>query len=317
MSNISTSEKIYIREFDSYHSISDDDELEWFAEEKEGDIQLLGGVAVSSSMLHKFFFMSSEDWHWAQYRAGRRFSQGNQWRAHERTLAKELLALGRVYAIRRYARREGIAADAALAAAMPYGMTALLYRFFTEEGIALGSEQRDKLKLLFGDQWSRCDANAYERTGLLQAAIYEIAAELEGPLRPGQLGRIRMRNILSASRLHFSLMELRGLGFEGVGSLERKYELARQHPIRPVIVRADARYRRAWAMQHLWPLSYYYPIPLRQALARGIRQTERSSRWLDRAVFVNELALAYCVMQASGERRSARCTEVPVRAVRA
>lgn len=280
---------------------------------KVGDIDLLAQHFMCSSALETEFGLSPEDWQWAQYQANRYLRGGKTWEKLEPRVLKELLSAGRAYAIRRYARREHLSPEAAMTATLPYGMTALLHRYFSEEGIPLSHAHRQKLRLTLSQGLYAKDSTAYDKTACIQADIHTIATDLWGNGGPLRLDRNRTRKILSLSRLHFSVAETKSKSYSELAQLEKMYETRRQHSSAtvPTLARRSARFIRDWQLQHLWPLSYYYPVPIRQALKRGQRHLETEGQTVSRTIMVNEVALIYCVMQAARERHSARCVRVP------
>lgn len=327
MSNSGNFEPIYIRELDTHFSLTEDDgENEQRQQSMDRwchlfqDIELMNDYPMPPFELQWMFGLEPEDWQWALYRAHKELSRGDDsWAQLEPQLVKALLSEGRAYAIRRYARKEGLPAAAAMAAALPYGMTALLYRFFAEEGLPLTPQNRQALRDAFEHEnvfEQGTDAPhllAYDRTALVQAAIHDSAADVWGAVGPQRLNRQRVRKILSLTRLHFAIAESKRKSFPAIENLEQAYAARRRRSATapPKRMRPGARFIPNWQSRHLWPMTYYYPVGIRQAFERASRFLKQTEHGFSRAVAVNELALAYATLTAARDHRSARCRPLP------
>lgn len=325
MSNTGNFDSIYIRELDAFVSIHGDDDSHeeqlaaaWDSQFK--DIDLLDGSFIRPHLLQDALGLSPQDWQWALYRADKQLGgSSNRPEQLESQLVKALLAEGRAYAIRRYARKENLPIDSAMTASLPYGITALLYRFFTESGLSLSRQHRLCLKEAFeqGQEFEQdLDAPAmlaYDRTTQVQDAIHRIAADIQGPLGPKHLDREKMRRILSLVRLHFSVSESKKKRFMALINLDQAYAKRRQQAGAPAVLlqRPNARFIRGWQQQHLWPITYYYPVSIRQSFERVTHFMAQARRTLVPTIAVNELALAYASLQAAREHRRARCKRLP------
>jgi hypothetical protein len=61
-----------------------------------------------------------------------------------------------------------------------------------------------------------------------------------------------------------------------------------------------------WRLRHLHSLAYLFPYSIRHALARGIQHRLGSSKFPERAIAVNELALAHCSILLMRRKARAR-----------
>jgi hypothetical protein len=318
MSNTSGG-SFYVRDLDRYISFSSLD-ADWEKEHRRsdwesavGDIELLDGRFTQSFYLQEQFGSSIQDWKFSRYQALRMLGDNKTWRNIQPALVKELLKAGNAYAIRRYARKEKVSVSAAQTAAITYGITAIMSRFFSLENVHLTSQQRRSVMEVFRGALDHAELTAYDKTALVREEIGHIVTDAWGKLDSDRLNKERVRRVLSLIRLNFSVAEMRVRGFADLADLKAKYARRREHQntSRPSFLRPNAQFIRGWEMQHLWPLTYFYPVPIRYAFERGERHLERERPEPSKAVAVNELALALCVMQAARERRSARCSGMP------
>lgn len=251
-----------------------------------GELRLLDGKATSAKDLFNRNIAPSE-WRHAVHQAEMTISHEN---AEERYL-KGLLDLGRSYAIARFARWEKLDYPSALTATLPHGIRALVNQLLLAEGIERSRYVEDVIRsaLITTD---RNGLTAYSRTGQVQSALHRITKRppyFEGPKK---LNRFGMRNILSLTRLHFSVAELKSISIDDLKSLFLDYENERAAAAtcdNPIVTNGKS--IRGWSQRHIQPLTNLYPFCIRHALKRTTADRQGG---LDRAALVNELALAHC-----------------------
>ncbi len=264
-----------------------------------GDLPLLAGKAISARKLYRQGILPSE-WrhalHQAEMAIGHLSDELYQHvddgrRSPESRFVKGMLDLGRPYAIARYARWEHLDYSLALTATLPHGIRALVNQFLVAESITRTRYADVSIRAVLDPNQAR-GMIAYNRTGLLQAALHRIADDF--PIHPGggSLERERMRVILSLARLHFSTLELRLMSIEELRLLLVIYDTERaaagQDETR---VTTNGRLIRAWRQRHVQPLLSFYPYVIRHGLRRALAHGVDG---FDRMVLVNELALAHC-----------------------
>lgn len=303
---------IYVRELDSYISIDNNPfaDEEWDArvlrEQKEqeelhekfrsiGAVNLFAGETLVPSKLIEFG-ISPERWQWGVYQAERRLLHYEHWTRLEPLLVRQLHSLGRAYAIRRYAKFEKLHVATATAAALPYGINALFHQYFESEGLQATPSLAQRINVVLRECLGNPDATAYSKTARVQEEIHAIARCAWGEAGPITISRKRTREILSLTRLHYSIAETKSGGLGRLGQLKNMYDAERERLSRggPLVLHPFARVVRDWHRQHVWPLTAYYPISIRDAFDRGSREVEIGGGRSERVVWVNELALAYC-----------------------
>ena len=277
-----------------------------------GDLQLLAGKAISARKLYQQGILPSE-WRHALHKAEmvigyvpdelhQHASVDRQ--SPESRFVKGMLDLGRSYAIARYARWEHLDYSLALTATLPHGIRALVNQFLAAESITHTRYTDASIRTVL-DPNQADGMIAYNRTGLLQAAIHRIADDtrrhswaaraaddISTHLGGRRLDRERMRVMLSLARLHFSTLELRLMTIDKLRLLLAMYETERaaagQDETR---ITTNGRFIRSWRRRHIQPLLNLYPYAIRHGLSRTLAHGEDS---FDRAALVNELALAHC-----------------------
>lgn len=299
---------IYVRELGGHVSIDLNPyaDQEWEAEQEEqaehikklenlGTITLFAGKSISYVALDRRG-ISPEHWRWGAYQAERFLRHYDSWDRLEPLLMRQLHSLGRAYAIRRYARREKLAIAAAMTAALPHGMSALLHEYFLSEGLHSAQSFSQRISAVLHRCLGNADLTAYSKATLVQAEIHAIAAGAWGESGALTLNRKKTREILSLTRLHFSVAEMKSGGLKRYGQLRDMYDAERERLCRdgPAFLHPFARFVRDWHLQHVWPLTAYYPISVRHALDRGNQHLVMNEGKVNRTVVANELALAYC-----------------------
>lgn len=306
MSNVAGFESVYIGDLDEYISIdgiNDDNQREYEEEElnKEwssiGTVELMAERSLSPFLLGDRGILPS-DWKWEVYRAKRYFRDLNSWKYLEPMLVRKLLSEGRTYAIRRYAKWEKIPFDAAMTAALPYGMRALLSQFFEEEHISLTHTQSQQLVKILHQAAESSHLIAYEKTALLQSIIHSIADDTWGSNGSSFLDKRRMRTILSLIRLHYSVAEMKNGGFGKFSDLEAMYRTRRQEVsrVQPTLPLFKSKFIKNWRFRHLRPLLFFYPFAFRNAITRGRLHILNIKNSGCRESVVNELALLCCAL---------------------
>lgn len=257
-----------------------------------GEIPLLAAKSTSARILHRKGVSPSE-WRWSLHQAEHALHNNQQWRDLERPFVQELIALGQSYAISRYAKWERLPYSSALTATFPLGLKALINQFLIGEGITRTSLMSDCLQtaLKSAEQHSGI---AYVRTGILQAAIHQIADQAPSHLGHQVLDREGMRVTLSLARLHFSVSEMKVTSLRQLQSLADMYTTERtalqQSSARPEVI--NGRPIRFWGLRHMRPLMDLYPFCIRHGVSRGMHHHSAVAEEPDRSIAVNELALA-------------------------
>jgi hypothetical protein len=257
-----------------------------------GEFPLFSGKSISARALNDRG-ISPDKWLWAKHEAEHALHEQFDWSRIELLLVKDLLSLGRRYAVARYAKWESISYHAALTATFPHGFRALLDQFLDGQKGFESIEQRRSIHSSLQRVSSADGLTAYHRTGILQLAIHKSANDAFAYLC---LEKNAMRNILSLARLHYSVCEIGGLNLLGLRCLEQSYKNARIETMRQIDHRSPIgrRHIQNWTLRHHHPLTYLYPYAIRHAIARGIADREAKFEPTNRSIAVNELALAHC-----------------------
>ncbi len=295
-------DRIYVSDIDGYISIDGINAANEAAEKEEalresfdelGTIELLAGVTTKGTMLRSAG-IGVDDWKWEIAQAEKRLRDLSD-KAIEPTLLKDLLALGRAYAIGRYAHSERLSRETAKAAALPYGIQALLHKFFLSSGLRPSAEIKKQFLNLFNDLRRRSDITAYEKTGHVQKKLHALAETAWGSRGALELDRSETREILSLVRLYFSVSEPTYMSFARVRDLEDLY-LAWSEEVSSLEygLLPGRTFIQGWAQRHIVPLNYFYPIEIRAALARGAEHSRTDRGQISRRIAMNELALANC-----------------------
>jgi hypothetical protein len=260
-----------------------------------GEIQLLAGKVISSYNLSRRGITAAE-WRWAIHEAERALHNLQNWGGIEALFIKDLLSLGKRYAIARYAKWERITYAAALTATFSHGFMALLDQFLNSEKIVGQAAQRSEIRATVQRAFRERDLTAYHRAGMVQSAIHQSADGAFGPKGYLRLNREGMRTILSLARLHYSVCEIGVKSLSGLQHLDHLYENARLEVQRGIDRRSPVLGRQIqnWELRHLHPLTYLYPFSIRHAIARGLQHHEVASDSPNRTIALNELALARC-----------------------
>lgn len=312
--------RIWVSDIDGYvdlNAINREYEREW--EEKRlrleidalGDIPLLAGKAISADTLNDKGIPPAE-WRWAKHQAEQALAGCESPSTLERTLVRRLVALGKPYAIRRYAKWERVSYASAMTTTLPLGLRALCDQYLAGEGLAASAAHRELLRSTLHSADRTGDTIAYWRAGKVQSVIHQIARDLRGEPGVASLNRESTRTILSLTRLRFSIAELDLDMFDEVRSLSQRYEKARtvERFKASRNVRAGKRHIVRWRIQHLYSLLYFFPYAVRGALSRAVLHSAASPRRLDHATAVHELALAsastVCAKRSSGRRAPPR-----------
>ncbi|CAO4191866.1 hypothetical protein [Methylorubrum extorquens] len=295
--------RVWVGDLDGYINL---DAIDWAndreAEEeallaeldKIGNLALLAGKSISAHSVNARGVSPSE-WRWAMHEADKQLAPLLDAAGFERALVRALSSMGRPYAIARYAQWERVPKASALTAALPYGFKALLTQYLQAEGLQRTDVERERIRTTLSTARDAQVVNAYERVGMLQTALHELAYHVKGSHGPRRLDQEGTRMILSLARLHFAVAESRVECFREIVELNARYEAARhsyrsgEDEYRPVV----GRHLKNWRARHLRPLSDLYPFSIRHALARGANSGSLSGEHA-RTIAMNELALAHC-----------------------
>lgn len=297
----------WVGDLDGYVSISaierankaEQDELQLQVElDAIGDIGLLAGTSLHSRELAQLG-IRPPDWRWGVHQGEQALRDAQSWSEIERPFVSGLLALGRKYAVNRYAAWEDLPRSAAWAATLPYGFKALLEQYLMGEGLRLGRQHRALLNDTLDRTENQPDVLAYHRVGALQSAIHRIARDLL-PIGPKALDRHRTRTILSLARLRYSVLEADVKTVHDVEALQERYRKARDTELAAAATHApvlNGKHIRNWRLRHLHSLHYFFPRSVRNAFLRAVWHGKTAAVPPDRTVVVNELALAHCSLR--------------------
>lgn len=198
-------------------------------ETEVGDIFLFSGRSITSKTLLSRG-LTPERWRWAQHNAENALGDAKDSSELDRLFVNKINAMGRRYAIGRYARWEGLSFDVALTATFPYGLKALLHQYLAREvslaNIPEGSTIQEFLlqaEHLRGSGKHGDRPTAYERTSVIRQALHEFALLARGAGGHLQLNKESMRTILSLCRLHFSVSECNVSRLKDFKVLHRRY----------------------------------------------------------------------------------------------
>lgn len=296
-------ELVWVSDIDGYIDIDainhshelEQKELQLQAELEEiGTIRLLAGKMLSADALNARG-ISPAEWRWALHEAERALHEDQGLDGAGARFVRQLISLGQRYAVGRYAKWERLSYEAALISTLPLGFRALLDFFLRAAGLSECSGKGSILPEALKAASSTPGMTAYERTGLIQSAIHEIAREAFGPSGHQRLDRESMRTLLSLARLHFSAAELKAIGgLDDLRDLDQLYATARRD-LEDESLRAPpvgGRRIKNWRSRHLYPLPHLFPYSVRYALARALQEPGGNQASPERSVLVNELALA-------------------------
>jgi hypothetical protein len=296
---------IWVGDLNGYINVDFSDEYEHelkeLALEREmdeiGDISLFAGKAISSRVLLSRG-VSPDRWRWAQHHAEKSLADAKCKIELELRFVENVNAMGRRYAVARYARFEGLSYSTALTATFRHGLRALLYQYIAREPLLGDSKQRPVIQKSLSHAIAADGLTAYDRAGKIRQTLHDIAILNHGPEGHLCLDKDGVKEILSLCRLHFSVLECDVHSLLMLQELDRLYGRAR--------IEAGngsdqgqaitGKYIRNWKMRHLHPLTFFFPYSLRNAVARGILQISEDPGSFDRCRIVNELALAHCGM---------------------
>lgn len=314
-------EYAWVSDLDDYidlDNLDSDDEYERTALQKDldgiGDIRLFSEMAISERILNGRGIYA-KDWRWAIHQAENALHEHQNWSDLEAYVLKDLLNLGRRYAVARYAKWEAITYNSAITATLPHGFNALLNQFLMTEKVINHIDQRRQIHSSIWIANAATDLTAYHRTAIFQAAIHQSANEAHGVNGYRLLDKDRMRNILSLARLRYSISEIVVQSLRDLNNLDMLYEKARivaQSNFHSDHIHMDARFQdtvgspnlspgareiKNWGLRHIHPLTYFYPYSIRHAILRAKKHLATKSLPPSRTIAVNELALARCGMR--------------------
>lgn len=292
---------IWVRDIDGYvdiDAINHEHRLEARANAVQaeldglGEIKLLAGKSIYGHALN----VPIEEWRWALSRAEQAIVALDTWATLERVFVSELIAMGRRYAISRYAKWERLTYPSAITATLPLGLKALISQFLVAEGIANTSWVRDTIQTALDATQGASFITAYARAAQLQSALHRIADATSDHAGARELDREGMRTILSLARLHFSVGEAKVGSLHELRVLIDAYEVERNLAANSQQGRSatSGHLIRAWPVRHLRPLVDLYPYAIRNMFSRALHHLQEVAELPDRAIVVNELALAHC-----------------------
>lgn len=296
-------DSVWVSDLDSHISINHQDE---YSDDEAsiqdefnsvGEIKLLNKKSISARDLLKKS-ISPSDWHHAVHKSRLIIGYDDldfEGKINQHLLndfLKGMLALGRRYAITRYAKSEHLDYATALTATYVHGIRALVNQFLSSEQIRRTTDVEAIVRIaLDPDPTSRM--TAYQKTGLMQLALHRIADEAPGHPGSEKLDRYRMRDLLSLTRLYFSSVELRDISLDHLRSIHETYSISRTFEKNECREHApiNGSHIRAWRLRHIRSLVYFYPYAIRFGLDRALAH---NFNHVEVKTLVNELALAHC-----------------------
>lgn len=259
-----------------------------------GEILLFSDKSISVRSLNERG-ISPQEWRWAVHESENALHDHQDWGYLEADFIKDLLNLGRRYAVARYASWEGIYYQTALTATFKHGFRALLDQFLIAEKVFEADDQRRNIHSSVRLANAETHLTAYHRTAIVQSAIHR-SADDAAPSGHLLLDKGRMRNILSLARLHYCVDEIKGQSLSKLNKLDHMYENARLlaqsggECASPV----GAQKIQNWELRHLHPLIFLYPYSIRHSLRRAKDHFTATNIRTSRSIVVNELSLARC-----------------------
>jgi hypothetical protein len=279
-------------------AINASNEREWREEQRIikfddlGAIELLAAKRLSSSSLIASK-LQPDDWDWALHESRKAFD-GIGEEETEKHLLTSLLAIGKPYGIARYARWERLSHPSALAASLPLGLNALLNQYLLGQGLHTADERSTMVRdHLYQANLDRGEI-AYLRTRHIQQLIHSLQLSQSAKGRKVVLDREATRSMLSLTRLHFSVSELRFGSIIEWATISAKYDEARRLAASGALA-APTRGRVIpnWSLRHLRSLVDFFPVATRSSFDRA-KTHAALGRGVSRDIAINELALAKC-----------------------
>lgn len=269
--------------------------------DKIGDIFLIGEKSIRSTLIRSSKLEPSE-WRWAIHQAEMSLSVSASGPALEQELVRALIELGRAYAIARYAKWEKIPYSSALTVSVPLGFKALLNQYLIGQGLLKAPNSRERVLYALADKQGDDKSIAYNKVGIIQEMIHNLAYDVFGVHGPASLRRNATRTMLSLARLHYSVEELRLNNFSDVAKLLSNYANARKYTmLNEKEYITPGRHIRNWRLRHLRPLTDLFVYSIRGTLNRGINHNIYGVE-IQREAAVNELALAHAEILLMGRR---------------
>lgn len=290
-------DRIWVGDLDGFISISalnrswDEDEVESPLTRQDdlcniGDVLLLDGTSIRLSS-SSYCGLGVNEWNWAVHESEKEISVELFGNKLEQDLLAALIKSGRKYAINRYAKWEKIPKESAVIASFPMGFKALLMQYLSGQGLLEVADSRNRIRSALDTASSKKNIIAYQRVSGIQRLIHELADVTPGKCALRGLNKNATREILSLSRLYYSVEELRFRGFSDVSRMLSTYALARETVDSTYV---QGKYIRNWQKRYLHPLINLYPYSIRKALFR-IACCENSDVVFQRQMAVNELAV--------------------------
>ena len=164
-----------------------------------GEIFLLNNKALSFHLLYERG-IDPYEWDWAIRQAERRLRLPLSDEKLEQALLRAFLSLGRPYAIARYASWEKVPYLSAQTASLPLGLRALLFQYLSGQNCHLPHQHSNLIRNVLEKATKTPDITAYNRTGMVQSLIHNIAQETKGRGWVDCLDREATRIMLSLTR---------------------------------------------------------------------------------------------------------------------
>jgi hypothetical protein len=264
-----------------------------------GDIPLFSGKSISSRLIYARG-ITPKQWKWTKHHAEASLRKAQRSTEIETAFLNAILSLGRRNAVARFARLEDLSFSTAITATFTHGIRALLYQLMAGERFLSDHSCRSSIQRSLHYAASSSDHLAYEKSGLIQRALHDLANGMGGANAAKQLDKEGMRRILALLRLHFSVNETRVRSASDLIKLTNRYEEIRkgrkkEEDWTDTII--TGKKIQNWKKRFLHPLTFYYPYGTRSSLDRFILHATEAKSPLTPLVAANELCLATCGMQ--------------------
>lgn len=205
-------------------------------------------------------------------KAAKVFAHLDSKRAILSALARELLKVGKPYAIRRYGRLEGLTVESQELSLNENCLRYLAIHFFSEHAVILDTKILQIIDKAVLDVKSISSDIAYDKIRQFQEFLHSEIVRHKGVGADLRLDREQMQTILSTARLHLSCEEVKVNNLEGLTALSSRYALRIAAEKKS---NSESRYGsniKNWKLRHIKPLVWYYGISVRESLRMLVSQ---------------------------------------------
>lgn len=296
---------VYVREIDDFVNLSQINRLNEVEERERkleaewnsiGEIHLFANNKLSSYALQDNN-INPETWRWAQHLAKKSLSCRKGKTNLENKFVRELLVLGRSYALSRYASVENHSRTSTSIASLTHGIRALLHSYIESESTLSTKPTRTELEKTLNKVAQDQLLTGYEKTAIFREAIHNQSQLNGGAGSHLTLNKNSTRRILSLTRLFFLLEETQNINdFLDVSRLQDKYEYSRKMHTSgtPAFLHPNSKAVKNWSSRHRHSIIHYFPFALRGCIARGIKQTQKLNTPIESEQAINEMTLMRC-----------------------